>query len=86
MTGAAQLVLVGNPESIHVGAHFAAAARAADVSVAMCDVRAASDGPVWSRKFNWAVRGQCRATVATSSVQDAAAGIAAAYSAVVEAA
>jgi spore maturation protein CgeB len=55
--GSAALVLVGDPGVVHVGAHLDAAARAAGLSVALCDVRAAFDGPAWLRRLSWRVGG-----------------------------
>ena len=52
----ARLLIVGNPEPIHVGAHFRAAANARGVAVEFCDTRAAFAASWLERQWNWRLR------------------------------
>lgn len=51
------MVLVGNPEEFHVGAHLRRAALALGFCVQLCDVREAFGGRRWLRQVNWRFRG-----------------------------
>jgi len=53
-----RLLIVGSPEPTHVGHHLADAARALDVSVAVCDVRRAYEGGAIRRRLWWYLRGR----------------------------
>lgn len=52
------LLVVGNPEETHVGAHFRRAADALSLGCTLLDSRAAFDVPAWRQKFDWHVRGR----------------------------
>ena len=52
-----KLLLVGNPDSVHVGAHLYQAAETTGLCVMFCDSRRAFAGPAWRVKFNWWMRG-----------------------------
>jgi spore maturation protein CgeB len=52
------LVLVGNPDPIHVGAHFNHGAKALGIEVVMCNVTEAYDGSSWQNRINWWLRGR----------------------------
>jgi hypothetical protein len=64
-----RLLIVGNPNPIHVGAHFFNAARAANLSVRLCDtnVAYASSWPV--NKFNWWLRNKRPSRLESFSAQ-----------------
>jgi spore maturation protein CgeB len=47
------LLLVGNPDPMHVGAHLRLAAEALGMETAMCDLTEAYDGPLWRNRLNW---------------------------------
>jgi hypothetical protein len=47
------LLLVGNPDPMHVGAHLRSAAEALGMETVMCDLTEAYDGPLWRNRFNW---------------------------------
>lgn len=51
-----RLLLVGNPEGIHVGAHFQEGAQALGVPVRLCDLRQAFAAPRWLVRLNWRLR------------------------------
>ncbi len=51
-----RVLIVGNPETIHVGAHFRAAAETLGAAVELCDIRRAFDAPWALRQFNWRLR------------------------------
>lgn len=51
-----RLLIVGNPEPIHVGAHLFSAAQAEGFAVELCDVRQAYQAPLPVAKFNWWLR------------------------------
>ena len=52
-----RLLIVGNPDPVHVGAHFENAAATLALSTRLCDVRAAFEAPSWRRRVNWWARG-----------------------------
>jgi spore maturation protein CgeB len=52
------LLLVGNPDNVHVGAHLYEAALALEVPVRVCDIRPAYEAPRWRVAFDWHVRGR----------------------------
>jgi hypothetical protein len=52
------LLLVGNPEPHHVGAHLLAAAGALGVSAELVDARRAHAGPRWLRALGWRLAGR----------------------------
>jgi len=51
------VVLVANPEVIHVGGHLLSAAKAMNVRVELLDSRQAFEGPGWRQKLEWHLRG-----------------------------
>jgi hypothetical protein len=51
-------LIVGNPERIHVGAHFLEAATSLGLEAVLEDVRPAYDGPRWLRRLKWWLRGR----------------------------
>ena len=53
----ARILLVGNPDPVHVGAHFMSAAHTLGIAVRLCDSRDAFAAPAWRRKLNWWLRG-----------------------------
>lgn len=48
-----KLLLVGNPDVVHVGAHLNAAAKKLGLEVRFLDSTKAFAGPAWLFKFNW---------------------------------
>jgi spore maturation protein CgeB len=52
------LLLVGNPDPVHIGAHLAHAARGLGIETVMCDITEAYDGPLWQNRINWWLRGR----------------------------
>ncbi len=52
-----RLLIVGNPDEIHIGAHFRDAANALGVANEICDTRAAFDASWLARQWHWRVRG-----------------------------
>src|SRR5438094_8677459 len=52
-----RIVIVGNPDSIHVGAHLNRAAEGLKLDIRLCDSTEAFTGPAWVTKFNWRIRG-----------------------------
>ena len=52
-----RLLIVGNPEPIHVGAHLLSAARHLGLDVRLCDSAAAYRAAAWRRRFDWWLRG-----------------------------
>ncbi|HET9373019.1 MAG TPA: glycosyltransferase [Vicinamibacterales bacterium] len=54
---AGRLLIVGNPDPVHVGAHFHRAAASMGLPVEISDVRRAYEGPVWKRRADWWIRG-----------------------------
>jgi hypothetical protein len=53
-----RLLIVGNAEPTHVGAHLVRAARALGLVVTLCDTREAYAGPWLVNKVNWWLRGR----------------------------
>jgi hypothetical protein len=53
-----RILIVGNPEIIHAGAHFLEAATSLGLDASLEDVRQAYAGPGWLRRFNWWLRGR----------------------------
>src|SRR6516164_2407202 len=51
-----RILIVGNPEIIHAGAHFLEAATSLGLDASLEDVRQAYAGPGWLRRFNWWLR------------------------------
>lgn len=52
-----KLVVVGNSDEVHVGAHFYRAVHGLDLSATLCDTKKAFEAPAWRVKFNWWCRG-----------------------------
>lgn len=52
-----RLLIVGNPEPIHVGAHLLTAARGLGLDVRLCDSQDAYRASSWRRRFDWWFRG-----------------------------
>jgi hypothetical protein len=52
-----RLLIVGNADPVHLGAHLLNASRSLGVSATLADTRAAFDAPAWRRRFNWWLRG-----------------------------
>jgi spore maturation protein CgeB len=52
------LLLVGNPDASHVGAHLKRAAEGLGLETVACDVTEAYDGPLWRNRVNWWMRGR----------------------------
>jgi spore maturation protein CgeB len=52
-----RLLAIGNPEALHVGAHFMTAAEECGIEARLCDVRAALSGNVWLNRASWHVAG-----------------------------
>jgi spore maturation protein CgeB len=48
-----RLLLVGNPDQTHIGAHLNHAAAALGIETVMCDLTEAYDGPLWRNRINW---------------------------------
>src|SRR5262249_52167594 len=55
--GPPRLLIVGNADPVHLGAHLLHAARSIGVNVTLADTRAAFEAPIWRRRFNWWLRG-----------------------------
>ncbi len=53
-----RLLLVANPEEIHVGAHFLEGAASLGLEARIEDVRQAFAGPRWLNRVNWWLRGR----------------------------
>jgi len=53
-----RLLLVGNPDPVHVGAHLANAAAGSGYSVRLVDVRRAYEASGWRRRVDWWLRGR----------------------------
>jgi spore maturation protein CgeB len=62
-----RLLLVGNPESVHIGAHLYEGARSLDVPVRLCDSRQAFDAPRWLVRLHWNLLGRRPAQLRTFS-------------------
>jgi hypothetical protein len=69
----ASVVLVANPDVIHVGGHLLTAAKQLGVRVELVDSREAFRGPRWQQKLNWWLRGHrpARLTDFSARVVDA---------------
>jgi spore maturation protein CgeB len=52
------LLLVGNPDPVHVGAHFRSSAEELGLHVVVCDLTEAYDGALWQNRVNWWLRGR----------------------------
>lgn len=52
------LLLLGNPDPIHIGAHFSRSAEARGLTTVMCDVTEAYEGTSWQNRVNWWLRGR----------------------------
>src|SRR5262245_29181340 len=65
----ASVVLVANPEVIHVGGHLLSAARDLGVRMEILDSREAFEGPRWRQKINWWMRGHRPARLADFSAR-----------------
>ena len=52
-----RLLIIGNPDPIHVGAHLLRAARGSGIDARIADSRAAFDATPWRRRFDWWIRG-----------------------------
>lgn len=52
-----RLLIVGNPDETHIGAHFRDAANALGIANEMCDTRAAFDASWLARQWHWRARG-----------------------------
>ena len=68
-----RLLLVGNPDPVHVGAHFRNAAETLSMAARFCDVRAAFDASAWRRKLDWWARGHRPSRLAEFSAEVVAA-------------
>lgn len=55
--GTRRLLIVGNADPVHLGAHLLQAARSLGLSATLADTRAAFEAPAWRRRFNWWLRG-----------------------------
>jgi hypothetical protein len=53
-----RLVIVGQPQPFHVGAHFLNAARSLGLEVELLDASAAYAGPAFLRRLSWWLRGR----------------------------
>ncbi len=58
LTPERRLLLVGNPDPVHVGAHLASAAATSGYHVRVADVRRAYEAPGWRRRVDWWLRGR----------------------------
>jgi hypothetical protein len=69
----ASVLLVANPEAIHVGGHLCAAARTLQLDLQMLDSREAYAAPRWRQKIDWWARGHrpARLTDFSAEVIDA---------------
>src|SRR5580704_8272607 len=52
------LLLVGNPDPVHIGAHFNSSAEALGLQIVVCDLTEAYDGPFWQNRVNWWLHGR----------------------------
>lgn len=55
--GSTRLLIVGNPDPVHVGSHFYRAALALGIDARLCDAREAYRAPAWRQKTDWWMRG-----------------------------
>ncbi len=53
-----RIVIVGNGDPAHVGAHLRVAADASGLATTFCDVQAAYEAPSWIARANWWLRGR----------------------------
>ncbi len=53
----ARLLIVGNPDPVHVGSHFHKAGSGLGVETRLCDAREAYAAPAWRQKTDWWIRG-----------------------------
>ena len=53
-----ELLLVGNPDPIHIGAHLQHAANELGVKTVVCNMTEAYVGPLWKNRVNWWLRGR----------------------------
>lgn len=67
MTAAEKILIVGNPNPVHVGAHFFNASRRLGLESRILDIRKA-DSPFWlARQWNWRFRSHRPARLSTFS-------------------
>jgi hypothetical protein len=52
-----RLLIVGNPDPVHVGSHFHRAALSLGIDARLCDAREAYRAPAWRQKTDWWMRG-----------------------------
>jgi len=69
VTSTPSIVIVGNPEVIHVGGHLVEAARSLGVPAELVDARRAFAGPRWRQKIEWWMRGHRPARLAAFSAE-----------------
>jgi spore maturation protein CgeB len=62
-----RLLLVGNPDAVHIGAHLHEAAQTLDIPVRICDSRQAFDAPRWLVRLHWNLLGRRPAQLRTFS-------------------
>lgn len=55
--GSTRLLIVGNPDPVHVGSHFYRAAVSLAMDARLCDARDAYRAPAWRQKTDWWMRG-----------------------------
>ena len=55
--GSTRLLIVGNPDPVHVGSHFYRAAVSLGMEARVCDAREAYRAPAWRQKTDWWMRG-----------------------------
>lgn len=53
-----RVLIAGNPEPVHIGAHLQQAAQAMGLPVEICDIRSAYQGNWLQRQFAWRLRGR----------------------------
>jgi spore maturation protein CgeB len=53
-----RLLIVGNPDPVHVGSHLHMAAGSLQIEARLCDTREAYDAPAWRQKTDWWMRGR----------------------------
>ena len=53
----ARLLIVGNPDPVHVGSHFHKAAASSGIETRLCDTREAYAAPAWRQRTDWWIRG-----------------------------
>ena len=52
-----RLLIVGNADPVHLGAHLLNAARSIGLDASLADTNAAFEASAWRRRFNWWLRG-----------------------------